>query len=411
MRRLFEAVRTRLTEFVQQRDEALLVVRCNDGDAAVVLRVLQELDELDSSNLYWLFGDPFERPERYVETVLQRFEERHRIVCESLEKARRSPWPPIPSGLRKPGPSPAARMRELIEFARSLLPSGPEFRVVWAPFPTKVGDSAGLGQLLEELLRSEGSRPWNHHVRMVARDDAAGQAVRQRLEKTPRVGWYEPDLGVKAQEQSLEDDVNDESVPLGARMQSLFLLAGVDYAHRRFADALAKYEVLREYYTTQGEDTMLALVLNGMGEVHQRAEDLPRAKAHYESALTPAIRSESPPVLLNVTLSLANLMLVAKSWPDGESYYDSAEKIATAQRNAPTKIHCLENRGVCQDMQGNVRGAAETWETGATLAKAVEEPELRRRLLERLRTLYDKHGQRDRKSAVERQLAELKVTA
>ena len=82
-----------------------------------------------------------------------------------------------------------------------------------------------------------------------------------------------------------------------------------------------------------------------------------------------------------MTLNLANLMLAVKSWKDGESYYDSAEKLATAQLNAPTKILCLENRGVCQDMQGNARAAAESWEAGATLAKATEESQLQKRVL------------------------------
>lgn len=411
MRRLFEQVRRRLSDFVEQRDDALLVVRCNDGDAALVLRMLQELDESDSSNLYWLFGEEFGRPEDYAAAVFQRFEERHRTVCERLEAHRRPVWPAVPPEVRRPGGSPAGRMRALALFARSLLPPGPDFRVIWAPFPLKIGDPAGQAVLFEELLRPDGPMPWYHHLRFVTREDPSRPAMRERLAKTPRVAWYEPDLGAKSQERSLEEDVTDESAPIGQRMQSLLLLAGMDYAHRRFADALKKYDVLLKYYKATGDQPMLALVLNGMGEVHQRAGDLMKAKAHYECALTPAILAESPPVLLNVTLNLANLMLAGKSWKDGEGYYDSAEKLATAQLNAPTKIHCLENRGVCQDMQGNAKAAVESWEAGATLAKATEERELQKRILERLRALYDRHGERQRKAAVEKELAGLKVEA
>jgi len=205
--------------------------------------------------------------------------------------------------------------------------------------------------------------------------------------------------------------VTDPGLPVAQRMQSLFLLAGMDYAHRRFVDAQKKYGVLLDYYKGMRNQTMLALVLNGLGEVHQRAGDLPRARSHFECALTPAILAESHPVLLNVTLNLANLALVTKSWKEGETYFDSAEKLATAQLNAPTKIHCLENRGVCQERQERPREAAESWEAGFQLAKATEEKDLQQRILERLRALYDRHGQHQKKAEVERELAAARSSA
>jgi tetratricopeptide (TPR) repeat protein len=411
MRRLFEQVRKRLSDFVEQRDDVLLVVRCNDGDAALVLKVLQEVDEADPSDLFWVFGDEFRRADEYVGKVFERFEERHRLVGERLKELGRPPWPLVPSDLRQPGASAADRMRRLMVFARSLLPDGPDFRIIWAPFPLKLAEPAGHAALFAELLRSDGPLRWYHHVRIVTREDPRKPALSEALANTPRVTRYEPDLSGSSQEKSLEEDVTDSSLPVAQRMQSLLLLAGMDYAHRRFGNSLKKYGILLEYYRGMGNHPMTALVLNGMGEVHQRAGDLKKAKAHFECALTPAILAESPPILLNVTLNLANLMLVARSWRDGEDYYDSAEKLATAQLNAPTKIQCLENRGVCQDMQNNARAAAESWEAGATLAKATEEKELQRRILERLRALYDRHGEGQRKATVEKELATLRAGA
>lgn len=404
MRRLFERVRKRLSDFVEQRDDVLLVVRCEDGAASLVLKTLQEIDEADSSDLFWLGSDEVKRADDWVGALVERFEEKHRLVCEGLEKNGRAPWPPLPPEVRKALP-PAARLRALLEFSRSLLPPGPDFRVVWGWLPLKIADAPGLAALLEELLRPGGSVPWYHHMRLVVREDPARPALRERLAKTPRVAWYEPDLSVGAQEKSLEEEVTDPALPVAQRMQSLFLLAGMDHAHRRFPDALKKYGVLLDYYKGMGNQTMLALVLNGMGEVHQRAGDLPRAKTHFECALSPAILAESPPVLLNVTLNLANLALATKDWKEGEAYYDSAEKLATAQLNAPTKIHCLENRGLCQERQERPKEAAESWEAGAQLAKATEEKDLQRRILERLRTLYDRYGQKQKKAEVERELA------
>ena len=410
MRRLFERVRKRLSDFVEQRDDVLLVVRCEDGGASLVLKTLQEIDEADASDLFWLGSEEVRRAEDWVSALVGRFEERHRLVCEGLEKNGRPRWPPLPPEINKPGPS-AARLRALLEFSRSLLPPGPDFRVVWGWMPLKIADVTSLAAILEELLRPGGPVPWYHHMRLIVREDPAQPALWERLAKTPRVVWYEPDLSVGAQEKSLEEDVNDPTLSVARRMQSLFLLAGMDYAHRRFPDALKKYGVLLDYYKGMGNQTMLALVLNGMGEVHQRAGDLPRAKTHFECALSPAILAESPPVLLNVALNLGNLALATKDWKEGEAYYDSAEKLATAQLNAPTKIHCLENRGVCQERLERPKEAAESWEAGAQLAKATEEKDLQRRILERLRALYDRHGQKQKKAEVERELAAVQARA
>jgi len=404
MRRLFEQVRKRLSDFVEQRDDVLLVVRCEDGAASLVLKTLQEIDEADASDLFFLGSEEVKRAEDWVAAVVERFEERRRLVCEGLEKNGRPRWPPVPTEVRKPG-SPAARLRALLEFSRSLLPPGPDFRVVWGWMPFRIADGAGLAAIFEELLRPGGPMVWYHHMRLIVREDPARPALRDRLAKTPRVAWYEPDLSVGAQEKSLEEEVTDPALPVAQRMQSLFLLAGMDYAHRRFPDALKKYGVLLDYYKGMGNQTMLALVLNGMGEVHQRAGDLPRAKTHFECALSPAILAESPPVLLNVTLNLGNLALATKDWKEGEAYYDSAEKLATAQLNAPTKVHCLENRGVCQERLERPKEAAESWEAGAQLAKATEERDLQRRILERLKALYDRYGQKQKKAEVERELA------
>ena len=46
-------------------------------------------------------------------------------------------------------------------------------------------------------------------------------------------------------------------------------------------------------------------------------------------------------------------------------FYDSAEKLATTQAIAVTKIQSLENRGVCQLEQGKIEEAQESWEIAA----------------------------------------------
>jgi hypothetical protein len=56
--------------------------------------------------------------------------------------------------------------------------------------------------------------------------------------------------------------------------------------------------------------------------------------------------------------------------------------------NAPIKLQVMENLGFCRYQQGKVKEGVQTWEDGAQLGKAVEEPALRKRHLDRLADHY-----------------------
>ena len=102
----------------------------------------------------------------------------------------------------------------------------------------------------------------------------------------------------------------------------------------------------------------------------------------------PASRAPGPPipVMLNVVLNLANLRMAQERWAEAEVYYDSAHQLATAQRDAGTKLRSIENLGHCQYMQGKMTEAVATWRAGAALAGELELPEQRESMLKRLAT-------------------------
>jgi tetratricopeptide (TPR) repeat protein len=184
--------------------------------------------------------------------------------------------------------------------------------------------------------------------------------------------------------------------------------ASIDFAHGRLDDALAKHGVLLAYYTGTRDATMTALVLNAVGEVRARLGQVEHAGECFELAFGSAMQAPVPPVpvLLNVVLNLANLRMLQARWEEAEAYYDSAQQLATAQRDAVTKLRAIENLGQCRYAQGKVPEALSTWHAGAAVAGALELLDVRRALLERLASHYLNVADHAQHGHVQRQLAD-----
>jgi tetratricopeptide (TPR) repeat protein len=176
------------------------------------------------------------------------------------------------------------------------------------------------------------------------------------------------------------------------------VLAGMDYSYKRYAGALDKYHLLFRYHAGIGNPPMAAVALNGIGEVYWKWGNSREASRYFETALIPASAGDHPPIpiLLNVTLNLANLRLEHRKWDEAEGYYDAAQNLAVLARNGPVKIRSLENKGYSQLMQGKHREAIETWEQGLTIAENLREEALRRSLLNRLAQAYRETRQADK---------------
>ncbi len=407
MRRLFEDVQGNLTHFIEQRDHLFMVIQCHDFELGYLLKILQAIDESNSSDLFWLFVDEFKDPFSYVETIIENFKKKHEGVCEGLKKEGKQPWPPIPPVIFDHSQSPVSRLKELMKFSRSLLPSEDGHLSVWGFFPNQIKDHGLYEEMVKSFIEHQFPFPWCHHMRIFLRDEKDSPILLKKLSRAPRVCFYSPDFSVEAMEKSLKEEVMDSSIPLDQRLQSLMSVAGLDLANRRYEEALKKYKVLLPYYQGSGNHAMSALVLNWMGEVFERMGRFPEAQQYYESALTPVIESKSEPVLLNIVMNLANLKLLQNAWSDAEVYYESAEKIATALCIPQAKIICLERRGFCQFMQKNGEGAVETWNNGATLARAMEEKYLLKEILQRLKTYYDQTGKSRERDEIAQELSSL----
>ena len=412
MRKVFEKVVERLRGFLGQRDELALVIRCREAHATLLLQVVEMLEEEGTSQLFWKFPEPFASPEAYAKAVVNSFTAQQELVRQLMEKEGMAPWPPLPAALRDEAGPPVERLRQLMIFARSLLPA-PEGTLVWVMLPSDIADRAAYARFVQQLVRHEFPFPWCHHMRILLRAEPTDAEFVKTLEQAPRLAWYEPELGPQALEAALEGEVADESLPLNERLQALLMTAGTDYSHKRYDSALEKYQLLYGHFAAQGNHVLAALGLNGMGEVHRATGNLAEASNCFEAAMVPASDGPSPsvPMMLNVSLNLANLRMEEKRWAEAEEYFDCVQKLATVLRSAPLKLQVLEQLGQAQYLQGKTAEAVRTWTAAATVAEELDQVAVQKELLERLRTHFAKARDVEQVRKLEEQLAGVAVPA
>jgi tetratricopeptide (TPR) repeat protein len=395
MRRLLNQIGNRLQAFIDQRDDIALVLCSPASDALPLLKILEGLEESSTSDLYWIVTDNFVEPVGYAGAVVKAFATRHEVVRLAIGKRGMAPWPPIPQEILSDTTAPVERLRALAAFSRTLLPVPNGGTNVWVYFPLELANPGAFAGLMAEVLRHEFPFPWCHHLRFIVREDPSNRALARRLPGAPRIQWYQPDLGTEAVNRALEEEATDDSLPLAERMAMVPMLAGTDFAWGRYPAAMQKYGLLLRYHGATNNHAMAAFSLNGMGEVYEKMGDLDRANQSYEAALIPASHGEQPAmtIWLNVVVNLGNLCIRQQRWGDGEAYFDVAQQLAAVARDATTKISALEHRGICQDYQGKVAEAEQSWRAGLIIAAQLEDVASCRGLLRRLEEICTRTGQ------------------
>ena len=410
MRKIVEEISARLVSFVDQRDDAALVIRCTDADAITVLRCLEGNDETSASELYWIHAEPFVSPQQYVGDVVRSFAAKHEALCAAMKIKGMKPWPRIPEHVFDEALDPVERMRQLILFSRLLLPPAEGYLSVWAFCPTQIADAKSHMSLFYFLLQHSNPFPWFHHLRFFVREDlSAHLSLTLQQYGISRVSFYAADLSNAAIKKSLDKEASDPEIPLDDRIQALFLSAQDDFSNRNFNQALEKQIIILKHHIDAGNKPMTALSVQSIGEIHQRLGRDEHAGRCFETAFGLASETEQPqlPILLNALLSLANLRLGQNRLGEAEAYYENTEKLATVLRNPVTKLQSLENLGYCQYAQGKTEQAITNWRHGAAIAEKLEQPTAEGNMLTRLRHHFSNLNQAHEIRAIDTRLAVL----
>lgn len=410
MRALLDRLRKDFADFVEQRDDLILISSCSDNDVAVGLKILRDLEQASASDVFLLFSDKFGQPAPFVSVAVERLREDHRLASAALVEEGRDPLPAFPVSLGDPGRPPAQRLIEAMTFARSLLPRKGGHRLVWVTFPLEIKDRREYLRFVSELVPWSGVKPWMRGLRLIFRDLPATGQLAPALAGGPRVRLVSFDFGPEAAAGSFEQDARNEELPEDERMQSLLMSAGLDYAHNRTESAVAKYKLLLGYYEKTDNALMQAFVLNALGEMAHRADDLEKAQRWFECALVPAEKAKEPVLLTTLGRNLGDIAFKQARYSEAEQYYDNVDKLASHMLDPETKIRALESRGLCQERQGAFDRAVGSWEAAAHLSRKIELTEFLRRNLEHLARVYRRFGMTDRLPQLEAELAAAEVS-
>ena len=395
MRQKVDRLRQQLQAFVEQRDDVALVVRCSEADCALVTKVLEGLDESSTSELFWVVIDAFRDVPSFVDACVQAFATRHEAVRLTLQQQNLPAWPPLPAKIQNPGDlPPVARLKELMTFSRSLLPTLNGCAVVWALLPMHIGDAGAYAAFMRSLWQHEFPFPWCHHVRMLVRDDFPAAALAGVPGESARVAACEVDFSPEAIRQGLEDEMADDRAGLSDRVNSCLMLAGIDFSHGRYDRAVQQYEVVHQYAAATQNPTLATVALNGLGDALRSQGKVDEAALALEAALAPASMASHPPipVLFDIYMKLGEMRVSQRRWEEAEVFLQGATDFAYLLHDPDGRLRALKLLGEAQYEQAKTDVALRTWFAGAVVAGKLGKDDQRADFTARLRWHYESLG-------------------
>jgi tetratricopeptide (TPR) repeat protein len=402
MQRKLDELRETLSGFVAQRESLLLVVSAADPEMAYVLKTLEGVDDTSPADLFLIFAEPFTAAPAYASAIMKSLH----AQMEAAQASGEDPLPPLPALCDDEGAPPLTRLRAAIDHVSSIVPMEGEHRVVWGFLPLQIDDREGYARLAGDLVPWRGPELWMKGLRVIARDDRDSPFLSPGLRKlaAPRVLLYEIDMSPAALNDALVKEAADRSLPVAARMQSLMQLASLDYAYKRYPQAIEKYGVLYNHHAQRDDKAMQAVTLQGAGDSLQRMNDLQGARVKYQQGLLLAMQTQALPVLLNLTMALGDVGAALGDHRDAEKFFGLSEQLAGRLMNPFARADALEKQGIARDRLGDLAHGVLAWRGAETLSKTFAYHERHRSVLERLIAAYRLMQMSDERSACEAEL-------
>lgn len=410
MRKLLEQMRTDCNQFIKQRDDLLMIAPCSDNDSGIALQVLRDIEQADATHIFLLFADSFTESDPFVSVAVERLKQQHSLACAALAEKGKEPLPSMPAGLFHASHPPALRLRDAICFARSFVPREGGHRLVWAMFPQQIANRREYLRLVSTFVPLDGIKPWMAGIRLIFRDMVGTAEYAPGLTHAPRTRLREWNLGPAAVESSLQSDAANKELSVDERMQSLFSLALLDYAHNRGEAAIAKFNVLLGHYQRTGNNLMQAVIVNGVGDVFHRQGDFPAAQYWYECAVPMCAAAKDPLAMATVSKNLGDVSYKLGRYAEAEQYYDGLDKLCAVTLDPGTKIYALKCRGLSQEMQDKYEVAIASLEAAALLSRNMNFTPLLGENLEHLVRLYRTIGRDDQVARVEEELRRARLS-
>lgn len=332
MQREADALVGTLRGFVDQPDYPTLVLGGNDASMALPARTLDSFDVQDQQNYYLTFPGPCPSAGKYVDGIVESLGTQREAFSMELEARGLQPLPAWPLEVQDSRYPPARRLRALIEYLGAQLPPG---SIVWGLLPSEIGDFKDYKALITPLLCENGVEPWMERQRFIVRDREPGPVIIPELyhAKNNHVLVMEIDFSNERSERGLNATAADKSAPADQRMFAFFQLGAIDFAFKRFPEALAKFGHCFNYFYQKGNKPLAALCLKNAGDVKLRAGQPLDALKRYQQSIAVSMEDKNLVTLQQGLYSAGDVSLQLGNAADAEGYLEHASAVSGKLNN------------------------------------------------------------------------------
>jgi tetratricopeptide (TPR) repeat protein len=358
-----------LRDFIGQPDYPTMVLSGSDASMVFPNRTLAALDRQDENTYYLLFPDPCVNAAGYMDGIARRLSTDVEVFNAELTARKLAPLPALPLELSDARHPPVRRLRRAIDYCAQHLPG--QDPIVWGLLPGEIADVAGYRALIGPLLAPEKIEPWMDRHRFLVRDQPAQPFLVPELfaAKNDRVLVLDLDFSNEAFVQDLVEKAHDRRLPADERMNAFFQLGAVDFAFKRYAEALEKYGVCFNYFESKGNTAMQSLCLSGAADTVRQAGKPVEALKFYKQSLSVSAESQNLPLTQQGCMGAGSTCLDLSRDQEAEGYLKLASKVSGKLNNPFAKCDAMEKLGLAEWRLGKVQEAVETWVKAKDLAK------------------------------------------
>jgi tetratricopeptide (TPR) repeat protein len=407
MQRAADALVGTLREFINQPDFPTLVLGATDAAVALPNRTLYSFSQEDDDHYFLLFPNACPNAAAYMDAIAQALVPQREALNAGLVARGAEPLPPWPLEVEDSRIAPAQRLRAAIEYCGRYLPQPDE--IVWGLLPGELGDMASYKAMIAPLLAPVTVEPWMERHRFIVRDCDPNPLIVPELfqAKNERVLVMELDFSNATVERDLHATALDKRLPHDDRVFAFFQLAALDFAFKRYPDALEKYGHCFNYYNAKGNKPLASLCLKGAGDTSLQGGRPLDALKFYQQSIALSLQDKNLNTLQQGLQSAGQTSLDLGRLEDAEGYFKHSSAVSGKLCNPHAKVDAMERQGQCEWQLGKFREAQETWTNGKNLAKQFGYPERAHSILDRLIAMYRVSGMSRQARDCEQEKAEL----
>lgn len=340
MQSLVFELRAHLTEFIEQRNDLLLILKGDQAGISISVNSLRELEQNPGTDLFLVVSGAFGNADSIADCVVEQVRVERDIACQAMLELGREPLPELPPSLDAdvaPPQEPAERIKIAIQYASSLLEPEGNHRLVVGLFPSGIGIPDAYHALIRQLAPTSGLESWMQGVRIICCDHSSASV--KSLNSLPRVRLANYDLSHESIQDAIYKDVQNESLTDSHRVNAVYQLAIFDCAYDRPDEALEKYDYLLGYFQGTENEVMQAMIMHSIGDVYRKLKQPVAARHWYECATSPAIHANSRQTLQMILRSLGELERECGNERKSQIYFAQMREFSNVNGDVLSVLH------------------------------------------------------------------------